>query len=82
MAPVETDQRLDVAMRLGEGMAVLDPSNARLANLLGQAYLHLADAAQPIDTTNEHLEAAQAWFDRVDILSPIKASFNGSRPAG
>ena len=62
---------LTAAISRGERAARLDPGNARLAVLLGQAHLHLAATTPSSDsTTPSDTAAAAAWFRKARLLCP------------
>jgi hypothetical protein len=62
---------LKAAIACGESMAPYDQRDAKLAVLIGQAYLHAAAEQQPIDDANACLEAANAWFQKARRASAI-----------
>jgi hypothetical protein len=65
-AEPKPEARLAAAIAAGEGAARWDPTDARLAVLLGQAHLHRA-AAEPAGDDGPR---AAAWFDRARLLCP------------
>ncbi len=62
-------QRLDRALAAGTRAARFDPSDTRLARLLGQAMLHRADRTG--DKTTLGMDAANEWFLRARLACPI-----------
>jgi hypothetical protein len=61
--------RLDLALAAGTRAARFDPSDTRLARLLGQAMLHRADRTG--DKTTLGMDAANEWFLRAKLACPI-----------
>lgn len=56
--------QLAAAITAGERAAGRDPSDAKLAILIGQAHLHLAARTAGPDDSSPAAPAAQAWFER------------------